>query len=87
MKLDPDIKAMSFGERGKEFQRLRNLVRTHKANENNSRCWIADLDLYDRALPEGSGGAGKMDLPREVLLANCGRYIDRQQIDKKPSPK
>ena len=79
MKLDNDVKKMSNAERGQEIQRLRGLIRTHKAKKDNARCWLADIALYDMALPEGSGGAGSMDLPREVLLINCARYIDRQQ--------
>ncbi|MBA3732903.1 hypothetical protein H0W91_00830 [Patescibacteria group bacterium] len=79
MKLDRDIKEMSLSERGKELQRLRNLLRTHKARENNARCWMADITLYDSALPEGSKGTGQMNLPRETLLRNCANYIDRQK--------
>jgi hypothetical protein len=81
MALDKDVKKMSFSKRGEEIQRLRKLIRTHKSLKNNARCWLSDLALYDRALPEGSGGAGKMMLPKKTLLIQCASYIDRQQRD------
>ncbi len=87
MKLDSDIKKMSFGERGKELQRLRNLIRTHKVKKDNARCYMADDELYDKTLPEGGEGAGKMTLPREVLLVQCDRYIRQQQKRNEPSNK
>jgi hypothetical protein len=79
MKLDKDVAEMNSSERGQELQRLRSLIRTHKRLKNNARCWLSDVALYDRALPEGSSGAGRMDLPREVLLVQCDRYIRNQQ--------
>lgn len=79
MKLDGDVSQMSFGERGKELQRLRALIRTHKRKRGHARCWKNDADLYKRALPEGDGGAGRMDLPKKVLLRACEHYIDGQQ--------
>jgi hypothetical protein len=79
MKLDKDVKKMSKAKRGKELQRLRSLIRTHKKRENNARCWMADVELYKKALPEGGGGAGRMDLPKNLLLLNCVRYISGQQ--------
>lgn len=80
MKLDKDIKMMTDGEARQELQRVRELVRTHRDREGNSRCWHADLELYGRVLPENEM-PGRMDLPKDVLLANCSRYIDRQQCD------
>lgn len=79
MKLDLDIKAMNLSARGQELMRLRNLIRTHKSKRDNARCWHNDEELYARALPEGSRGAGKMLLPEVVLLRNCKRYIRNQQ--------
>lgn len=87
MKLDNDIKGMSAGMRGKELQRLRDLIRTHKRKKNNARCWLNDVALYDKALPEGAGGAGRMELPREVLLVQCDHYIRGQQRCSKPGAK
>lgn len=79
MKLDPDIKQKSSGELRRDLQRIRNAIRRHKKADGNARCWHNDLDLYERALPEGKKGSGKMDIPKDILLKNCGRYIDRQQ--------
>lgn len=79
MKMDFDIKNKSEGELRLELQRVRNAIRRHKKADGNARCWHNDLDLYDRALPEGKKGSGKMDIAKEILLKNCGRYIDRQQ--------
>ncbi len=79
MRLDKEIRNMSFGERGGEVQRLRNLIRTHKKKSRHGRCWKNDENLYNHSLPEGSEGGGRMDLPPEVLLKECRRYIDGQQ--------
>ncbi len=87
MKLDKDIILMTDGDRGKEIQRLRKLIRTHKLAEGNARCWRNDIELYEHTLPEGAEGAGRMDLPRNVLLGNCARYIDRQQCSRGTRPK
>ena len=83
MKLDKDVADMGLGERGQEIMRLRRLIRAHKKKKGNARCWLNDATLYERALPEGSSGAGRMDLPEEVLLKNCQRYIRGQQRGKK----
>jgi hypothetical protein len=81
--LDRDVKKMSFGARGRELMRLRRLIRTHKNKRGNARCWHADLELYARTLPENVRNSGQMDLPKDVLLRNCSRYIDRQQCQLK----
>lgn len=81
MKTERDILGMSFGKRGRELQRLRALIRTHKRKPNNARCWHTDEQLYDRALPEGSKDAGRMTLPEKVLLRKCKQYIRGQQCD------
>ena len=82
MKLDRDVKDMSSGKRAQELMRLRGLIRTHKRKKDNARCWLNDKQLYARALPEGSRGAGRMTLPKEVLLRNCERYIHNQQCSQ-----
>lgn len=79
MRLDREIKEMTLGERGRELQRLRMLIRTHKSKSRNGRCWKNDENLYDLALPEGSEGGGRMDLPFDVLIAGCRKYIKGQQ--------
>ena len=87
MKLDTDIKKMSFGERGEELMRMRKLIRSHKRKRNNARCWHNDEQLYARILPEGSKHAGRMTLPEDVLLGNCRRYIHGQQCTQHKCPK
>ncbi len=79
MKLYADILDMSAGERGRELMRLRTLIRTHKVKRGNARCWHNDIMLYERALPDRSDGAGRMDLPFAVLISECKRYIRGQQ--------
>ncbi len=79
MKLDSDIKQKSIGQLRAELQKVRGAIRKHKKADGNARCWHNDLDLYGRTLPEGKNGSGKMDIEKEMLLKNCGRYIDRQQ--------
>lgn len=78
MKLDPDIKKMTAGVARQELMRVRELIRTHRDREENSRCWHADEELYGRVLPE-TKLAGRMDGDKNVLLGNCARYIERQQ--------
>lgn len=78
MRLDRDIKVMTEGQAHQELMRIRRLLRTHRDRSENSRCWHADAELYARVLPE-SKPPGRMDLPKEVLLKQCGRYIDHQQ--------
>jgi hypothetical protein len=80
MKLDRDISEMSFGERGRELQRLRGLIRSHRGKRDNGRCWMNDIGLYKRTLPEGARGAGTMLLPLNTLLVNCKRYIVGQKM-------
>ena len=83
MKLDSDVKKMSFKERGQELARLRKLIRSHKNKSDNARCWHTDTQLYERALPEGSAGAGQMNRPELVLLGDCKKYIHGQQCFKR----
>lgn len=74
---DADVRRMNFAERGKEIRRLRSILRTHKKQHDNGRCW--DVQLYEHTLPEGAKGMGFMDLPKNVLLRNCEKFIDRQK--------
>ena len=78
LKLDQDIKEMSLGGLRSELQRVRKLIRVHRDAKGNARCWLNDLLLYEKSLPEQKP-AGKMDLPEKVLLRECKRYIRRQQ--------
>ena len=79
MKLDRDIASMSHGERGRELMRLRTLIRTHKAKRDNARCWLNDVVLYNKSLPEGGLGAGAMSQPFTKLIERCRSYIRGQQ--------
>ena len=79
MALDGDIRKMTHAERGRELQRLRNLIRTHRSKKDNARCWLNDRQLYNKALPEGDQNAGRMLLSFDTLIANCRRYIQGQQ--------
>jgi hypothetical protein len=78
MRLDTDIKNMTASEARRELQRVRNRLRWHRNTEENARCWHNDVKLYGDTLPEAKP-AGRMDQPKEVLLRNCGRYIDQQK--------
>ena len=75
MKLDDDIKEMTFAERGQELARIRSLIRTHKKKRRHARCQFNDDFLYKHSLPEGSENVGYMDLPIDVLLRGCEKYI------------
>jgi hypothetical protein len=78
-RMDEDVASMSFAECGREIVRLRQLIRTHKNKDGNGRCWMNDRNPYNKALPEGDKGAGRMDSPREVLLVNCKQCITGQK--------
>lgn len=78
IKLDPDVKGMDASPEAKQtIMRLRRGIRKHRDKDENARCWHADLELY-ALLPEEKP-AGRMDQPKETLLGNCERYIDRQK--------
>jgi hypothetical protein len=83
MKIDIDVKEMTFSERGQELARLRSLIRTHKNKKDDARCWHTDTQPYEKALPEGSIDAGQMNQPEDVLLCNCKKYIRGQQCFKR----
>lgn len=73
-KLDPDIKAMSHGERGQELQRLRNLFMREANNTGNRRCWVN----VRRGCPGGKV-IKPLSLLRSEFLGNCAAYFDRNQ--------
>ncbi|MBX4200124.1 hypothetical protein KW790_01525 [Candidatus Parcubacteria bacterium] len=82
VELEEDLKCMSKEELAQELMRVRGLIRMHKRMEDNDRCWHNDAVLYDRVLPEGSEGRGRMDLPEGVLMRNCLRYIRGQKCER-----
>lgn len=80
MQLDADIPYVpGAGSLAQEIQRLRGLIRTHKAESKHGRCWQNDIDLYNAALPEGAEQAGLMDIPEEEALRECRAYWRGQQ--------
>ena len=77
VKQDADVKRMTPAQLRREVTRLRHAIRKHRDADQNARCWHNDLALA-ALLPEEKY-PGKMTGPEEKLLANCRRYIRRQQ--------
>jgi len=77
IRIDPDLKQMSWSELQKEVMRLRQGIRKHSAAKENTRCWHNDLTLYG-VLPE-TRTPGRMLGDEKQLLRNCRRYIRRQR--------
>ena len=74
-KLDPDVKAMSFSERGQEIMKLRRLISNVVTTEGNHKCHINETELA-RAIGLCSGEIS-MDEHTFVEI-NCRKYFRRK---------
>ncbi len=73
-KLDPDVKEMSLKALRKEVMRLRTAFDKELESTGNQRCWINLL-----ANQRNGRKIRPLELPKEVFLANCARYYERNQ--------
>ncbi len=48
MRLSPDVKNMSHGERGQEIMRLRTAFSRELKNTGNRRCWVTLFEAFNR---------------------------------------
>lgn len=76
--MDTDLHAMSLEELKLEIQKLRDVIRYHRDQKGDDRCWVDDLRLYE-LLPEGAEGYDPTLPPEEEFLANCKRFCRSRQ--------
>lgn len=76
--IDKDVKEMTLPELRQEVMRFRIAFRKELGSTGNRRCWVNLL----KELPEGQS-IKPLSLSREVFLANCAWYYERNQ----PKPK
>lgn len=75
---DDDLLSRSADELRQEVQNLRELLRWHRDQKGDDRCWLDDIKLYS-ALPEGSAGV-EFKLPnRDKFLTNCAKFWETRQ--------
>jgi hypothetical protein len=73
---DKDLKKLNSDELIQEILTLRNSIRNHRDAEGNDRCWLDDIELYQK-LPEGKNA--NFTLPeKEEFLKNCAVYHENR---------
>ena len=77
--INDDLEAMSLEELKEETKRLRAVIRYHRDQKGDDRCWVDDLRLYE-ALPEGADGHDSALPTEEVFLENCKRFCRSRQV-------
>lgn len=76
--LDKDLDGMSIVDLHDEIKKLRNVIRYHRDQKGDDRCWVDDLRLYE-ALPEGPVNYDPTLPPEEEFMANCKRFCKSRQ--------
>ena len=77
--MDEDLKTMTSEALQEEVIKLRSVIRYHKNQKGDDRCWVDDLRLYE-ALPEGADGHDSTLPTEEVFLENCKRFCRSRQV-------
>jgi hypothetical protein len=77
--LDEDLESMTEESLKLEVKKLRSVIRYHKDQKGDDRCWVDDIRLYE-ALPEGSVGYNSTLPSEEVFLENCKRFCKSRQV-------
>ena len=77
--MDEDLELMSIDLLKEEIKKLRSLIRYHKDQKDDDRCWVDDIRLYE-ALPEGCVGYDSTLPPEDVFLDNCKRFCRSRQV-------
>ncbi len=75
---DDDLVQMDEEQLRAEVKKLRAVIRYHRDQKGDDRCWVDDLRLYE-ALPEGSAGYDSTLPPEDVFLENCKRFCRSRQ--------
>jgi hypothetical protein len=77
--IDQDLENMSPDLLKEEIRRLRDVIRYHRDQKGDDRCWVDDLRLYE-ILPEGAVGLDTTLPTEEVFLENCKRFCRSRQV-------
>ena len=77
--MNNDLETMSLEELKEETKKLRAVIRYHRDQKGDDRCWVDDLRLYEM-LPEGSVGYDSTLPTEEVFLENCKRFCRSRQV-------
>lgn len=64
---DQDLETMSTDLLREEVKKLRDVIRYHRDQKGDDRCWVDDLRLYE-TLPEGSEGYDSTLPPEDVFF-------------------
>jgi hypothetical protein len=71
---DEAARGKAVGDLGREVERLRAAIRTHRDERGDSRCWQDDDALY-AVLPEGATAKADTALPpKGEFLESCARW-------------
>ena len=76
--LDNDLESMSPEDLIAEIKKLRAVIRYHKDQKGDDRCWVDDIRLYE-TLPEGCTGYDSTLPPENVFLENCKKFCKTRQ--------
>jgi hypothetical protein len=69
---DQDLELMDVSQLKQEILKLRNSIREHRDAKGNDRCWLDDVELYQK-LPENI--QADFTLPeKKEFLKNCEAY-------------
>lgn len=77
--MDQDLETMSAEQLKDEVKKLRTVIRYHKDQKGDDRCWVDDIRLYE-TLPEGPEGYNSTLPPENVFLDNCKRFCRSRQV-------
>ena len=77
--IDDDLDSMSVYSLKEEVKKLRNIIRYHRDQKGDDRCWVDDIRLYE-TLPEGSVGYESTLPSEEVFLSNCKKFCQSRQV-------
>lgn len=77
--MDTDLEEMTVEQLKDEVKKLRAVIRYHKDQKGDDRCWVDDLRLYE-TLPEGPVGYDSTLPTEEVFLENCKRFCKSRQV-------
>jgi hypothetical protein len=75
---DADLAQMDEEQLRAEVKKLRGVIRYHRDQKGDDRCWVDDLRLYE-ILPEGAEGYDPTLPPEDVFLDNCKRFCRSRQ--------
>jgi hypothetical protein len=76
--MNNDLEIMSVEDLKAEVIKLRTIIRYHRNQKGDDRCWVDDIRLYE-ALPEKEGYDSTLP-PEKVFLDNCKRFCRSRQV-------